>query len=64
MRSQTSDTLYISERGVVACLEHGGHYLREAAERDPRAWRITTPLDSWIAVDPDEHDLACEECSR
>lgn len=67
MRIKPSDTLYVSERGVVACSQHGGAYLRAAVERDPHARQHVTPLDSWIAVDRDElpSDLAaCEGCSR
>lgn len=57
--------LWISSRGVVACDEHGGDYLRESIRADATAEFRITPLDTWVRLRP-EHNvdhLKCEGCS-
>lgn len=64
--------LWISNRGEVACVEHGGDYLARAVERNPNVREHSTPLDHWMLLDADRvraygvdpETLACETCKR
>lgn len=59
----TTKTLYISNNGRVACSKHGGGYLQSHLEVHPNAREISTPLDHWLRVEPEdgeEFDFDCE----
>jgi hypothetical protein len=58
--------LWISQRGIIACPQHGGGYLEWSVDREPNALEHTTPLDSWMRL-TDRADLAhayCDECGK
>jgi hypothetical protein len=65
-REERRSSLWISNRGVVSCPQHGGEYLREAVESDPRADYHLTPLDTWMRLKPAHGlgDQGCDECAR
>lgn len=59
--------LYINQGGEVACGRrgHGGYYLNMAVEAGTAGDGVTTPLDSWLRVSPEDaaaHQIRCEEC--
>ena len=60
--------LYVSNNGIVACLEHGGGYLKDEIARRPDAKIIVTPLDHWERVVDgsveDRWTWRCETCER
>lgn len=62
------DALYFSNRGMVACSDHGGGYLTAATRQRPKARNHITPLDHWTRVKASDlcaEDLAwaaCEGC--
>ena len=63
----TTPTLYISQRGVVACAKHGGYYLSAALVAYARPAHVGTPLDHWVCLSAAEvvaHGITCEGCAR
>jgi hypothetical protein len=60
----TTNRLWLSNTGRVACDQHGGDYLATAVRRDPTRMRHLTPLDDWIGVNTPEtaEGLSCDEC--
>ena len=59
----TTTPVYISQRGVIACAQHGGEYLLAAIRGRPGSTRYLTPLDSWVRC-YEGYGLCCEECAK
>ena len=61
------DALYVSNRGVIACPQHGGEYLRAAVAASPGRFNYLTPLDHWQKLPRDAvrlYDARCKECEN
>lgn len=68
----TTASLYINDNGLIACLDHGGSYLRAEYDRAPEQFEYRTPLESWEKVDAEfvrdwnaitGSDPVCAACS-
>ena len=60
-------TLWIDNGGRVACIDHGGAYLKSGVQHHPRARRIDTPITAWHRVtkaDRADGEWVCETCDR
>lgn len=44
-------TLYVSNNGMVCCVDHGGSYLQSEYRHAPGRRNYVTPLDAWELVD-------------
>lgn len=71
MATTTSPTLYIHDRGEIACPAHAGAYAAAELRRHPSARLLQTPLGTWERLSADDlEDLAamgvsaaCETCA-
>ena len=60
-----SDVLYVDNGGQVACIEHGGRYLKAELKARPNAKRIDTPITAWHRTTAaDLGGYGCETCER
>jgi len=44
-------SLYVSNNGMICCVDHGGSYLRSEYQHAPEQRHYSTPLDVWERVD-------------